>query len=129
MRNHFAANNQGDAVNEAATLALIDDLSFAGDSFIDPAGLGPVHPSLWRKYKTGQVVKIRFPKVPYQEYPKTMYGIDVNPVTVSDEDEEKQARAAGYVDHKEQAHIKPDFQRARTAAVEGHRFAVSAIAG
>lgn len=127
MANRFATRSPqgGDAGNQAPTLPPSQDPYFAGDSIIDPGELGPVHTTLWRKTKSGQMAKMKFAPYVYREFPKTMYGIDVEHVTVYDEDEEKQAREAGYVDHpaKVQADMKGD------AEVDEREFAVSALAG
>lgn len=127
MANKFATRSPqgGDAGNQAPTLPPTQDPYFAGDSIMDPSELGPVHTTLWRKNKGGGMSKMKFAPYKHQEFPKTMYGIDVEHVTVYDEEEEKQAREAGYVDHptKVRADLKEDVQ------VEGLQLAGSALAG
>lgn len=103
-----------------------EDPTFAGDQVLNPADVAPrIHTQMWRKTKGGQMRPMTFPPYKYSEFPKVLHGIGVEPITVSDPEEEQKAIEAGYqYDHPDKVpQLEDEFD------ADGMSLSVSAIRG
>lgn len=111
-----------------------EDAFFANDQIISAEDIigKPAVTEIWKTtfvkgVRRSGPIKFNSPHQgsPKFNYPKCMYGIGVDHITVETPEEEDHARKLGYEDHPTK--VKPDHQAIETA--HGREFEVTAIFG